>query len=102
MLAYEVRRAVLALSGVEQVKDSLKGKTPPGELPATHDELEHMYEHLESTMVDTGYLDPDNPRMMMTRFRRLFNRSALNRSEVQLMRGLFASLNKLSRQIKSG
>ena len=102
VLAYEVRRAVLAQSGVEQVKGSLKGKTPPGELPATHDELEHMYEHLESTMVDTGYLDPDNPRMMMTRFRRLFNRSALNRSEVQLMRGLFASLNKLSKQIKSG
>lgn len=102
VLAYEVRRAVLAQSGVQKVKDSLKGKTPPGELPATHDELEHMYEHLESTMVDTGYLDPDNPRMMMTRFRRLFNRSALNRSEVQLMRGLFASLNKLSKQIKSG
>ena len=104
VLAYEVRRAVLAGShSVEaQGAGSLKSKIPPGELPATHEELEHMYAHLESTMVDTGYLDPDNPRMMMTRFRRLFNRSALNRSEVQLMRGLFASLNKLSRQIKSG
>ena len=104
VLAYEVRRAVLvnSESGAVQGTGSLKGKTPPGELPATHDELEHMYKHLESTMVDTGYLDPDNPRMMMLRFRRLFNRVALNRSEVQLMRGLFASLNKLSKRIKAG
>ncbi len=110
VLAYEVRRAVLANSHSGELKDMgsikspglLKSKVPPGELPATHDELEHMYEHLESTMVDTGYLDPENPRMMMTRFRRLFNRSALNRSEVQLMRGLFASLNKLSKRIKAG
>lgn len=104
VLAYEVRRAVLAQSPAENVttRGSLKSKVPPGELPATHDELEHMYAHLESTMVDTGYLDPENPRMMMTRFRRLFNRSSLNRSEVQLMRGLFASLDKLSKRIKAG
>ena len=86
---------------IEQVdKSAPAGKVAAGDLPATHNELERMYEHLESTMLDTGYLNPDNPRMMMPRFRRLFNRSALNRSEVQLLRGLFASLEKLSKHIK--
>jgi len=88
----------LALEKVDVIASA--GKVPAGDLPATHDELERMYAHLESTMLDTGYLDPENPRMMMPRFRRLFNRSALNRSEVQLLRGLFASLEKLSKHIR--
>ena len=73
----------------------------PGELPATHEELERFYEHLESTMIETGYLDPESPRMMMPRFRRLFNRGAMNRSEVQLMRGLLASLAKAAKAQKN-
>lgn len=96
VLAYEVRRAVLAQAS-EPVDAVGKSDDPP----ASHQELERMYEHLESTMLDTGYLNPENPRMMMPRFRRLFNRSALNRSEVQLLRGLFASLEKMSRRIKA-
>lgn len=104
VIAYEVRRAVLANNLAHDQSGEIKpqGKVQPGDLPATHEELEHMYSHLESTMLNTGYLDPDNPRMMMPRFRRLFNRTALNRSEVQLLRGLFASLQKLSRRIKAG
>jgi len=102
VLAYEVRRAYLqAERQTENTEVTEPVKVPPGELPATHDELERLYEHLESTMVETGYLDPDNPRMMMPRFRRLFNRTGLNRSEVQLMRGLLASLAKAARWQKS-
>lgn len=99
VLAYEVRRISLR-AGAQPV--SAPEKTPPGELPAVHEELEHMYKHLESTMVNTGYLDPDNPRMMMPRFRRLFNRAGMNRSEVQLIRGLLASLQKAANRIKAG
>ncbi len=106
VLAYEVRRAVLAseastkaLTADEATKKAATIK--PGELPASHRELENMYEHLQATLIETGYLDPQNPRMMMPRFRRLFNRSALNRSEVQLLRGVLASLDKMSRRIKA-
>lgn len=99
VLAYEIRRIYLAADPASQIEDTAK---PPGELPATHEELEHLYSHLESTMVDIGYLDPENPRMMMPRFRRLFNRSRMNRSEVQLLRGLLGSLVKAANRIKSG
>lgn len=102
VLAYEVRRAVLAHKVQDNAPDKAPARVAPGDKPATHEELEHMYSHLESTMLDTGYLDPDNPRMMMPRFRRLFNRAGLNRSEVQMLRGLFASLQKLSKRIKAG
>lgn len=105
VLAYEIRRAVLSravLKSAEDKDESRQSKTPAGELPATHEELEHLYAHMESTMIETGYLDPDNPRQMMRRFRRLFNRAAMNRSEAQLLRGLLASLSKAARALKSG
>jgi len=102
VLAYEVRRAALqANDQAEQTAQANTSTVAPGELPATHDELEHFYSHLESTMLETGYLDPDSPRMMMPRFRRLFNRGSMNRSEVQLMRGLLASLSKAVRAQKN-
>jgi len=102
VLAYEVRRAVLqAGEPAEKTEQAGASATAPGELPATHDELEHFYSHLESTMLETGYLDPNSPRMMMPRFRRLFNRGSMNRSEVQLMRGLLASLSKAARAQKN-
>ncbi len=100
VLAYEVRRAVLAQDSASAPAVE-EAKVKSGDLPADHEELERMYAHLESTMLDTGYLNPDNPRMMMPRFRRLFNRSSLNRSEVQLLRGLFASLEKMARHMKA-
>ncbi len=102
VLAYEVRRAVLALASDSDDRKVVKKTVKPGDRPASHEDLERMYSHLESTMLDTGYLNPENPRMMMPRFRRLFNRASLNQSEVQLLRGLFASLEKMSRRIKSG
>ncbi len=103
VLAYEARLAMLAMQSADNDSAALDNarRVKPGDMPATHDELEQMYEHLQSTMIDTGYLDLENPRMMMPRFRRLFNRTLLNRSEVQLLRGLFASLAKMSRRIKA-
>ncbi len=98
VLAYEVRRVSLQ---AETALVATPTKKAPGELPATHEELEHMYKHLESTMIDTGYLDPGNPRMMMPRMRRLFNRTGMNRSEVQLIRGLLGSLQKAINRINS-
>ena len=107
VLAYELRRGVLAQDESlsqntgQNTGQNTASKLPPGELPATHDEHEHLYAHMQSTMIETGYLDPENPRMMMPRMRRLFNRAAMNRSEVQLLRGLLASLDKLAKKIKS-
>jgi len=34
------------------------------------------------------FLDPDNPRKLMSRLRRLFARSGLEREEVNIVRGI--------------
>ena len=63
---------------------------------ATQEELEMFYEHLEQCMLVLDYMDPDNPRKLMHRMRRLFNRSHLEKSEWRILRGLLSNIqNKI-------
>jgi tRNA/rRNA methyltransferase len=55
---------------------------------APSDEIEGMFAHLESALVALEFLDPDNPRKLMSRLRRLFARSGLEREEVNIVRGI--------------
>ncbi len=55
---------------------------------AASDEIESMYTHLESALVALEFLDPANPKKLMSRLRRLFARSGLEREEVNIVRGI--------------
>jgi tRNA (cytidine32/uridine32-2'-O)-methyltransferase len=61
---------------------------------ASAQELEGFMSHLESVMVKTGFLDPDNPRYVMTRLRRLFNRSLPDKVEINVLRGILSAITK--------
>jgi tRNA C32,U32 (ribose-2'-O)-methylase TrmJ len=45
-------------------------------------------------MTATGFLDPENPRNLMRRIRRLFNRADLDRNELQILHGLLRAAEK--------
>ncbi|HEV7164241.1 MAG TPA: tRNA (cytosine(32)/uridine(32)-2'-O)-methyltransferase TrmJ [Gammaproteobacteria bacterium] len=59
---------------------------------ATADEMERLYEHLEAAALETGFLDPANPKHLMRRLRRLFNRAQPDQNEVNILRGLLGAL----------
>lgn len=59
---------------------------------ATADELERLYEHLERVALETGFLDPANPKHLMRRLRRLFNRAQPDQNELNILRGLLTAL----------
>ena len=59
---------------------------------ATADEMERFYEHLESAALETGFLDPANPKHLMRRVRRLFNRAQPDQNEINILRGLLSAL----------
>lgn len=62
-------------------------------------ETELLFEHLEKTLVGVEFLDPDNPRQLMTRLRRLFLRAVPDRVEVNVMRGFLSAIDRvLARQ----
>ncbi|WP_370652023.1 RNA methyltransferase [Caballeronia sp. TF1N1] len=55
---------------------------------ASSDEIEGMYAHFEEALVALEFLDPANPKKLMSRVRRLFARSGLEREEVNILRGI--------------
>ena len=82
VLAYELRQAVLG-------EPQLNGSSFP---PATHDEIEGFYAHLERTLVEIGFLDPAMPKRLMPRLRRLFARARLEKEEVNILRGILKAI----------
>ncbi|MDT0634362.1 RNA methyltransferase [Spectribacter hydrogenoxidans] len=71
------------------------GPGPSPEAPplATAAELEGLYDHLEAVARAGDFLDPDEPRHMMRRFRRLLGRRQLEAAELRLLRGLLRALD---------
>ena len=63
--------------------------------PATHDDLESLHAHAERTLADMRFLDRRRPRLLMPRLRRLFGRAALEREEVNILRGILARVDDL-------
>jgi tRNA/rRNA methyltransferase len=60
--------------------------------PASFEEVEAFYRHLEEVMRATGFLDPRKPRRLLQRMRRLFTRARLEKEEVSLLRGLLKTM----------
>lgn len=66
---------------------------------ATMDELEKFYQHFEQTLLDLDYMKADEPRQLMTRIRRLFNRALPDKLEISLLRGMLAKSQKASKKL---
>ena len=96
VLAYELRRAVLA-RGAAAPSRPLSVRERARDRPVQVTELSAFYLHLERVLVDIGYLDPEAPRLLMRRLRRLFNRAALLRSELAILRGVLRAAQRSTR-----
>lgn len=84
VLSYELRMAALA---------GLPREAPEPEAPpASREELERLYSHLEAVLDAREFLDRHNPEHLMRRFRRLYSRARLDRIEVQILRGMLTAL----------
>ncbi|HWH47246.1 MAG TPA: RNA methyltransferase [Burkholderiales bacterium] len=59
---------------------------------ATHEELEGFYQHLEDVFHKSGFLDPQEPKRLMQRMRRLFARARLEKEEVNILRGFLRAV----------
>ncbi len=64
---------------------------------ATADELENFFEHMQQALVDIDFLDPEKPKKLMRRVRRLYNRAALERHEVNILRGVLSAAQRQAR-----
>lgn len=62
--------------------------------PATADEIEALYAHGTRTLAAMRFLDPRMPRRLLPRLRRLFARAALEKEEVDILRGILARIDQ--------
>ena len=62
-------------------------------------QIEGMYAHLEQALVAIDFLDPDNPKKLMPRLKRLFSRTQLETEEVNILRGIARKYWQNMRQI---
>jgi tRNA/rRNA methyltransferase len=65
---------------------------------ASHEEVERFYAHLERAMVEGGFLNPEHPKKLMPRLRRLFGRTHLEKEEVNILRGIIKALSAPKRR----
>lgn len=82
LLCYELRMAA-----------ETPGETPSvAGTPAHFEEVEGLMGHLEAAMIRSGFLDPEKPKRLMPRMRRLFARARLEKEEVAILRGVLSAL----------
>lgn len=88
-MAVQVMTYELRVSGLENPEPTPISDSPP----ATGQEMERFYTHLESVMTASGYLKPETPRYLMRRLRRLFARAEPDHDEVSILRGILGSVD---------
>ena len=84
VVAYELRMATQ--QGPVMAPDA----TP---LASVH-ERELFYGHLEGVLTELRFLDPNNPKHLMRRLRRLFNRAELDQNEINILRGILTAVQR--------
>ncbi len=94
VLAYELRMQGLQREGAPTKMHKVETTAVFNEIPATAGELEQFYQHLEQVLVEIGFHDPQKPRQLMPRLRRLYGRVHLNRMEMNILRGILTETQK--------
>ena len=99
VMCYELR--MLYLRNLEGGEGSpyLKPMSAPGDAgwdvsPASVRDVEGFFGHLEQMLVDVEFHRRENPRQLMTRLRRLFQRARLDQMEVNILRGILTAAQK--------
>lgn len=88
VISYEVRR---------QMPDGTASGASPEAPPATGEQMEQLYGHMEQCLVDIGFYDPTRPMLLMRRLKRLFNRAQLDANEYNILRGILAAAQQSAR-----
>lgn len=104
VICYELRMNALAQKNMtneptqsETTQMPLLGHMQWDEPLADQAMMQQFYPHLEAMLADIDFLDPNNPRLLPLRLRRLFGRVRLDRMEYNLLRGIFGRVQALSK-----
>jgi tRNA (cytidine32/uridine32-2'-O)-methyltransferase len=64
---------------------------PPDWQPEPVERVEFFIERLEKTLLEIGFLNPDQPKRLMQRLRRLFQRARPDENELNILNGILSA-----------
>ena len=88
IIAYECR--MMQLDGQTALPEDAEWDAPF----ATAEDMTRFYAHLEETLIDIEFLNPEAPRQLMRRLKRLYNRVRLDEMELNILRGILTETQK--------
>ncbi len=87
LISWEIRKNILYIA---DNATSIPNETPE---KATQDDLMHLFEHLETSLSAKGFFKTEEQKPIAVRnLRNIFFNANLNKQEVQILRGVIASL----------
>jgi len=92
LLAYEVRKAALEKSAV------LPAIVPAGMIAGavSNPDVERLFEHFLKAMEAVDFLNPERPKRLIPRVRRLLQKAQLEREELDLLHGFLNDVQRVS------
>jgi len=90
ILGYELRMAQRPGAAPDAVPEAVP--------IATAEDLERFYAHLQEVLASIDFLDPGNPRHLMRRLRRLYNRAQPDTTEINILRGILTAVQRMQRR----
>ncbi|NPU94628.1 MAG: RNA methyltransferase [Gammaproteobacteria bacterium] len=93
VICYEMRMAALERQASPVAPDQ-SGMQQWDEPLVSSEDMERFLRHFEETLLDINFFDPNNPKQLVTRVRRLFLRTRMDRLEMNLLRGVLSTVQK--------
>lgn len=89
VLCYEIRMSML------NTQDLTSNSIEAAEVDfPTNADIERFYQHLQQTLLKTGFINANHPGQVMGRLRRLFTRAHVEQQELNILRGILTSIDK--------
>jgi len=88
VICYELRKTWLRLENFKAATDDEIWDVER----ATGEQIEHFYEHLERVLIAIDFHDPENPRQLLHRVRRMFGRIRMDTMELNILRGILTNI----------
>lgn len=99
LIAYEIHSAWLVLHAEdERPAQYEQGRSLDAQPLASAGDMERFYQHLFQVLTEIGFLQTEHPRKMKRRLRRLYNRTHLDRVELNILRGILTTIQKSLRR----
>lgn len=83
LISYELRKATLEPTAIEAI-DEL----------ASDQEVQLYYQRLENLLLDLDFIKRSSPKKIMQRLRRLYNRTKIEKTEIDLLLGILTTLER--------